>query len=80
MTKYIEIGLGNSWLVRTEYEKDNGTEVEVRGISGAVHPRSIYLRIWLGYTVWILDFKEGFKQQTKSRKSFKCVVGIVSEL
>lgn len=21
MTKYIEIGLGNSWLVRTEYEK-----------------------------------------------------------
>ncbi len=53
MTKYIEIGLGNSWLVRTEYEKDDGTEVEVRGISGAVHPRSIYLRIWLGYTVWI---------------------------
>lgn len=61
MTKYIEIGLGNSLLVRTEYEKDDGTEVEVRGISGAVHPRSIYLRIWLGYTVWILDF--GFQRR-----------------
>ncbi|MEF2025136.1 DUF3977 family protein [Streptococcus canis] len=74
----MEIGLGNFWLVRTEYEKDDGTETEVRGISGAIRPRSIYLRIWLGYTVWIVDVKEGIKQQTKSRKAFKCVVGIVS--
>ncbi|WP_394854328.1 DUF3977 family protein [Streptococcus canis] len=47
----MEIGLGNSWLVRTEYEKDDGTETEVRGISGAIRPRSIYLRIWLGDAV-----------------------------
>jgi hypothetical protein len=32
--KYIEFGIGNRWLVRTETEKPDGTETEARGIIG----------------------------------------------
>jgi hypothetical protein len=30
--KYIEFGLGNTWLIRTETELDDGTENEEKGI------------------------------------------------
>lgn len=30
--KYIEIGIGNTWFVRTETENKDGTEFEERGI------------------------------------------------
>ncbi|MGR5905201.1 DUF3977 family protein [Bacillus paranthracis] len=30
--KYIEIGIGNKWFVRTETENKDGTEFEERGI------------------------------------------------
>lgn len=53
MTKFIEIGLGNRWLVRTEFEQSDGTEWEVRGISGKIKAESYYLRLWLAKTVFI---------------------------
>lgn len=34
MSKYIELGLGNRWLIRTEIENPDGTEYEVRGTHG----------------------------------------------
>lgn len=34
MSKYIELGLGNRWLIRTEIENLDGTEYEVRGAHG----------------------------------------------
>lgn len=80
MKKFIEFGLGNRWLVRTEFEKDDGTEWEVKGISGKVKPLSIYLRCWLGQTVWIADSRQGFKRQKKSKKRLKLVFGIVSDV
>lgn len=32
MKKYVEIGFGNMWFIRTEIEHDNGQETEHRGI------------------------------------------------
>jgi hypothetical protein len=55
--KFIEFGFGNSWLVRTETELENGSEYEEKGIIGPVKFHSMYLRLWMGKTVWILDLK-----------------------
>lgn len=79
MTKFIEFGIGNRWVVRTEFEQADGTEWEVKGISGKIQPESYYLRFWIGRKVVILDSKEGLKRQTKSRSAFKLIFGIRSE-
>jgi hypothetical protein len=78
--KYIEFGIGNRWLVRTETEKPDGTETEARGIIGPVKCRSLYIRVWIRRTVWILDSQDGFKKATKARNHFKVIFGIRSEL
>ncbi|MEK5482442.1 MULTISPECIES: DUF3977 family protein [unclassified Viridibacillus] len=71
--KFIEIGIGNTWIVRTE------TELEERGIIGPIILKSVYLRIWLFKTVVILDSKEGLKKLKKKRNSLKLVLGIQSK-
>lgn len=76
--KFIEVGLGNRWLIRTETELENGNEFEEKGIKGPIKPESYYLRIWLGKSVMILDSKEGFKKSKKKRKAFKILLGIKS--
>ena len=76
--KFIEFGLGNRWLVRTETELNNGSEFEEKGIVLPIKLQSFYLRIWIGKTVVILDSKEGYKRTTKNRNDFKLLVGIRS--
>lgn len=76
MKKYIEIGFGNRWIVRTEMEHEDGTETEIKGIVKPFKLKSIYLRLWIGRRVLIIDLKEGIKLQTKSRKSFKLIIGL----
>lgn len=76
--KYIEIGIGNSSLIRTETELEDGTEFEQKGIKGPINFYSCYIRIWLSKTVLIADFREGFKRQKKNRSEFKLIFGIVS--
>lgn len=76
--KYVEIGIGNSWLIRTEIERDDGTEYEKRGIVGPLQMRSVYLRIWFGHHVFIIDAKEGIKRNQKERKAYKFIIGLVS--
>lgn len=77
--KYIEFGLGNHWLIRTEYENEDGTEHEKKGIDFPIYFYSLYLRIWINRSVFILDTKDGWKKQKKNRKSFKFIIGIVSK-
>lgn len=76
--KYIEFGIGNRWLLRTETELDDGTEYEEKGIVRPVRFQSLYLRLWIGKTVLILDTKEGFKCSRKDRKKLKIILGITS--
>ncbi|AIQ61219.1 DUF3977 family protein [Paenibacillus borealis] len=78
--KYIEFGIGNTWFVRTETEKPDGTETEAPGIIGPIKFRSLYLRLWIRRTVWILDSQDGFKRNSKTRSQFKIILGIRSEL
>ncbi|MEI5906980.1 DUF3977 family protein [Bacillus spongiae] len=77
--KYIEIGIGNSWFIRTEIELEDGTECEEKGIKRPINLQSLYLRIWIGNSVLIIDSIEGFKRMKKKRKKFKFIVGIVSK-
>lgn len=80
MKKYIEMGIGNTWFVRTEFENEDGTEYEVRGVAGPIKPTSVYLRLWIGRKVYILDLREGFKRQVKNRKAFKFIFGMASKV
>lgn len=76
--KFIEFGIGNQWLIRTETELSDGREVEVQGIVKPIKYQSAYIRIWIGKTVLIFDSKQGFKKSYKDRKEFKIIFGIVS--
>lgn len=78
--KYIEIGIGNRWFVRTETENKDGTEFEERGIIKPIYFESLYVRIWFRKTCFIFDTKEGFKKVSKTRDDYKFIVGIVSRL
>lgn len=76
--KYIEFGIGNKWLLRTEVELTNDYEFEVKGILGGIIYKSIYCRIWIGKRVYIFDTEEGFKIKNKNKNKFKLIFGIKS--
>lgn len=78
--KYIEVGIGNTWIVRTETELEDGSEVEQKGIIKPIIFYSIYLRLWIGKMVFIWDSKQGFKKTVKPRKAFKVILGLTSYL
>ncbi|APH04903.1 DUF3977 family protein [Bacillus weihaiensis] len=76
--KYVELGVGNKWLVRTEIELEDGTEREEKGIVGPIIFHSFYFRIWIGKWVIIMDSKEGVKRMKKTKTAIKMIVGITS--
>lgn len=78
--KYIELGIGNKYLLRTEIELTNDYEFEVKGIAGGIRYKSLYFRIWIGKKVFIFDTKEGFKTKVKNKNKFKVIFGIKSDL
>ena len=77
--KFIEFGIGNTWLLRTETERADGCEYEEKGIKGPIKFQSIYLRIWIRKTVVILDSKQGMKWIKKNRNEFKFIIGVMSK-
>lgn len=76
--KYIEFGIGNRWLVRTETEFADGSETERKGIEWPVRPESVYVRLWIGRQVYILSTKGGFSRKIKPRRTFKLILGVSS--
>ncbi|WP_312092395.1 DUF3977 family protein [Niallia sp.] len=76
--KYIEFGIGNKWIIRTETELQDGTEFEEKGIKRPIKFHSLYTRVWIRKTVFIIDSKEGFKKRKKERNSLKLILGIKS--
>ncbi|WP_438432645.1 DUF3977 family protein [Gorillibacterium sp. sgz500922] len=79
MRKYVELGIGNRWLLRTEIEQADGTETEVRGWQRPFRVRSGYIRVWLGYRVIVLDTRDGLKRSRKTRRGFKLLLGLTGE-
>jgi hypothetical protein len=77
--KFIEVGVGNRWIIRTETELNDGTEFEEKGIVGPIMLQTVYIRLWILKTVFILDSKEGYKKMKKNRKAFKLILGITSK-
>jgi hypothetical protein len=77
--KIVELGFENTWLLRTETELEHGTEFEEKGISGPLKIHSLYMRVWICKTVFILDGREGFKRMKKGRNKFKFIFGLVSK-
>jgi hypothetical protein len=77
--KFVEPGFGNTWLLRTETELEDGTEFEEKGISGPLKIHSLYIWVWICKTVVILDVREGFKRMKKGRNKFKFIFSLVSE-
>ncbi|CAH1211525.1 hypothetical protein PAECIP111890_03749 [Paenibacillus sp. JJ-223] len=75
MKKYMEIGFGNRWFIRTEFEHEDGTESEQKGFTAPFRLKSVYLRIWIGTSVLIIDSREGIKRARKNRKAFKLILG-----
>ncbi|TBL78919.1 DUF3977 family protein [Paenibacillus thalictri] len=75
MKKYIEIGIGNTWLVRTEIEHEDGTEREIKGMIRPFRLKSVYFRVWIGKKVMVIDLREGIKLQAKNRNKFKIIIG-----
>ena len=76
MKKYVEIGIGNTWIIRTELESEDGYETEVKGISMPNKVKSLYLRVWINYTVIVIDSTEGLKITKKNKRKFKILIGI----
>lgn len=77
--KFAELGFGNTWLLRTEIELTDGTEFEEKGIIGPLKIHSLYLRVWIVKTIFIVDIEEGFKRIKKDRNKFKMIIGLVSK-
>ncbi|WP_340007522.1 DUF3977 family protein [Paenibacillus sp. FSL K6-0276] len=77
--KYLEIGYGNKWFVRTEIEDCSGNETEYKGIVRPFKPRSIYIRIWINKQVVIIDSREGYKTSKKTKASLKILLGMTSK-
>ena len=74
---YSEIGIGNGRLRLHRNSNGRGDEVRVNGWMVGVF-RSIYLRLWLGKTVIVIDSVDGLKVTKKSRRKVKILFGIVS--
>ncbi|MGF9698499.1 MULTISPECIES: DUF3977 family protein [Paenibacillus] len=75
MKKFREIGYGNRWFIRTEFEHEDGTESEVKGFTKPFSLRSVYVRAWIGKKVMIIDSKEGIKLMNKNEKKVKIILG-----
>jgi hypothetical protein len=71
---FTEIGFGNRHFISTEIEK-GAQEKRVRGFV-RMHIKSVYLRIWIGYKVYVLSSHDGFKTTFKKRQAFKFLCGI----
>jgi len=78
MEVFAEVGVGNDTCLSTEYEKADGSEFRVVGFFIGDRIVSMYIRVWIGYQVLIVDTKEGIKFSKKNKKKFKVLFGVKS--
>lgn len=77
MQIYTEVGVGNKSFISTEIEMGEG-EYRVRGFVMGKFV-SLYLRVWIGRRVVIVDSREGVKFQSKGRSTVKVLLGVHME-
>ena len=65
--------IGNHGLVSTEIEK-GAQERRVRGFI-KMQIKAVYIRVWLGKTVWLLSSNGGFVKMKKPKNRFKLLLG-----
>jgi hypothetical protein len=73
---YREIGYGNATFVSTEIEYADGAEVRRQGCVPFYNITEIYLRVWIGKTVYALSSRHGWNIRTRPRKALKILFGI----
>lgn len=73
---FIEFGIGNTYIIRTEYEYPDGSEREKPGIDFNIDIKEIYIRIWIKKKVYILSSQNGFNTKLKDRNKFKLIFGV----
>ena len=78
MKVFSEIGIGNDSYLSTEFEKSDGSEYRFIGFF-VYKIVSVYIRLWVGYQVLIIDSKEGFKSLKKTKKRVKALIGVQSQ-
>ena len=72
---YAEFGLGNKTITSTEFERGK-KEVRVKGFMKPSYIDWLYVRLWIGYTVFILSTKPSIERVKKNRRALKLVFGI----
>lgn len=77
MIKYF-LEVGYPWIVSTEIEYPDGTEVRVKRFI-VKRFKSLYVRLQYKNTVRVLSTNNGYERVYKPYNAFKLVVGIYSE-
>tara|TARA_R110000868_G_scaffold138329_1_gene352342 strand:+ start:55981 stop:56235 length:255 start_codon:yes stop_codon:yes gene_type:complete len=72
---FTEIGFGSDTFINTETEYSDGSEVRKSGFV-KMKVKAIYIRIWIGKSVFILASNEGFKYTKKKKSKFKFLFGV----
>ena len=70
---FTEIGIGNAHFISTEVEIGD-RERRVRGCI-RMKLKAVYIRVWIGKTVYAFSLNRGFTTKKKTRKAFKCLLG-----
>ena len=75
---FTEIGFGNPTFLSTEFEQgDKEYRVPRFILPGKI--KSVYFRLWLFKSVFILDSQDGFFRQEKDKNKFKILFGVKGE-
>ncbi|MEC9292094.1 MAG: DUF3977 family protein [Pseudomonadota bacterium] len=75
MKVFTEIGFGNETFINTELEDDHGNETRQPGFV-SFSLKGIYLRIWIGYKVFVASTVNGFSITKKPKRRFKFLFGL----
>ncbi|MBI2409570.1 DUF3977 family protein [Candidatus Kaiserbacteria bacterium] len=75
---FAEIGIGNDTFLSTEFEEGDH-EYRIPKFVLPEKVKSLYFRLWLLKTVFILSTNHGFEIKKKDRNKIKIILGISGE-
>lgn len=75
---FAEIGFGNDTFLSTEIEEEEN-EYRVPRFILPKKIKGIYLRFWIGKTVYVLSTNNGWEIKKKSKNKLKILFGVSGE-